>query len=157
MEALLTLEPTYLWLILAGLCIAIEAMGFSGVGFLFSGLAALITSLIIHLGIIDMENVLMQVAAFFALTTTFALLLWKPLKKWRTNQDSGQEFNNMIGDVAVITQEGLQRGKQGKVSWSGTTMYAEIAESCPTDRLEGGILVEITEVEGNTLIVKPKA
>ncbi len=148
---------SYYWLIAGALLLAIEAFGVPGIGFLFAGLAAVVVGVLIHLGVIDETNQVAQFAAFFAITAAFAALLWKKLKEWRTNPSSSDSYSNMVGDTAIVSGGGLQKGKQGQVSWSGTTMTAEIADDAGAEMLEDATVVTIVAVKGNKLIVAPKA
>ncbi len=152
----MAIDPSQIWLIVGAICLAIEALGIPGIGFLFAGLAAILTGLLVHLNVVDAANNGIQIAVFFATTTLLAVVLWKKLKSWRTNPASAGDYRNMIGDVAIVGQDGLARGKVGQVSWSGTTMMAELSEQSGTISVAQGDAVEIVEIKGNRLIVAPK-
>ena len=151
------LEPAYWWLIAAALFFAIEAFGVPGLGFLFAGIAALITGILIEYGPLDADNVIEQGAAFLGLTALFAALLWKRIKAWRTNPSADSSFSNMVGDEAVILEGGLEKGKRGKAKWSGTAMSAELSSDADIDSLDAETIVEIVAVKGNCLIVAPRS
>lgn len=152
----LELSLTYWWLVAGAVFMGVEAMGISGVGFLFAGLAAILVAALTQFGMVGSENLIGQFAWFFGFTFAIALLLWKPLKRWRTTASSGQEYNNMVGTSATVATGGLTKTKIGSVYWSGTTMHALLAPEAPMDMLEEGHLVEIVIVKGNQLIVMPK-
>jgi membrane protein implicated in regulation of membrane protease activity len=148
----MNLEPAYWWLIAGAVFLAFEAFGIQGIGFLFAGLAAILVGLIVHYDLISHANLIAQFAAFFGITGLLAAVLWKKLKNWRSRSASG-DYRNIIGDMATVGKDGLSRGKIGQVSWSGTTMMAEL--SADYDHCDQGAMVEIVSVKGNKLIVKP--
>jgi membrane protein implicated in regulation of membrane protease activity len=147
---------SYLWLGAGILFLLAEALGVSGVGLMFAGLGAITVGVILSFELIAAEATLMQFIAFFITSAAWTLLLWKPLQKFRLSQRSGG-YSNMVGDTAYIGSHGLARGETGEASWSGTIMKAQLAPDAGAEKLEGGAPVIITDVTGNTLIVKPKA
>lgn len=152
----MVIEPAQIWLIVGAVMLAIEALGVPGIGFLFAGLAAVFTGLLVHLGVLDAANSGVQIAVFFSATTLLAVLMWKKLKSWRTSPATAGDYRNMIGDVAIVGQDGLSKGKTGQVAWSGTTMMAELSAQSSAQSCAQGDVVEIVEVKGNKLIVAPK-
>ena len=58
-------------------------------------------------------------------------------------------------ETATVGAKGLT-AKGGEISWSGTIMKAKLAADAGVDTLPAGSDVEITDIEGITLIVKPK-
>lgn len=150
------LEPSHWWLIAAGLFFAIEAFGLPGIGFLFAGLAAIITGILIEYGPLEQDEMLKQTASFMALTAAFTVLLWKKLKRWRTNPSADGHFSNMVGDDATVLADGIHMTRGGKVKWSGTTMMAELSETAEVESIAEGEKVTVVSVKGNCLIVAPK-
>ena len=148
--------PEHGWLIACLVMLAIEAFGVPGIGFLFAGLAAMAVALLVHLEIISRTDWLLQLGAFGALAAMLAALLWRKLIAWRTQRSATGSYNGMIGDMATIGKGGLETGKIGQASWSGTTMNASIDPSCNAETLAEGTLATITAVKGNQLIVAPK-
>lgn len=153
MEPALTAD--YGWLIAGALLLALDAFGLPGIGFLFAGLAAVLVGVLVHFSVIAPENWLLQAGAFTGATALLALLLWRKLKNWRTNPEASDSFNNIVGDTATIGKDGLEKDKIGQVSWSGTTMMAQIDPACSQEHFEEGAMVRISAVKGNTLFVAP--
>lgn len=145
------MAPYLLWLLLGVTCLGAEAMGVTGVGLLFAGLGALTVGSLIT-AMPDLTP-LQQGVLFFATTGLWAIFLWKPLQKYRGKSDNGG-YRNMIGDTVFIGAAGLQPNETGEATWSGTIMRAQLAEGSPS--LAPGAQAVITEVSGNTLVVKPK-
>ncbi len=148
------LSPSLLWLIAGMVLIGLEVFGVPGIGLLFAGIAALITGVLVESGLMASDNYTMQFACFFVLTGISALLLWKPMQRWRTAPAAAGDYNNMVGDKVVVIGD-LARGKTGKARWSGTTMQARLIPDAVVDILPDGADAEIVAVDGNMLILKP--
>ena len=147
------MSALYSWLIAGVAFLVFEALGMPGAGLLFAGLGALATGSFIHLGYIAQTDTLMQFITFFLTSGVFAVLLWKPIQKFKGNQQKNK-FNNIVGDTAVVGKDGLG-ANGGEVKWSGTIMTAKLADDV-TGTLASGTKVVITDVQGTTLVVKPK-
>ena len=139
-----------LWLMAGVLLLGAEALGASGIGLLFAGLAALCVGAWVQFA--PDTSPLLQWIAFFAGTAVWAIILWKPLQKFRAPK---QGYSNIIGDLAYIGAGGLQPGAIGEATWSGTIMKAQLAEG--QQALAGGAAARITAVSGNTLILSSNA
>ena len=145
----------YVWLI-AGVCLmALETVGINGIGLVFSGLGAVIVGIVIHYGFVDNGATISQFALFFIATAFWSLALWKPVQKFRAGKRSGN-YRNIVGDIAYVGSEGLNKKNGGEVTWSGTIMRAELAPGVAVEFLEAGSNVEVVDVAGATLTVKPK-
>jgi membrane protein implicated in regulation of membrane protease activity len=152
------MEPTtlsYMWLIAGVLLLLAEALGASGVGLFFAGLGALSVGFLLKLGLVAPEATLLQLVSFLAATALWTLVLWKPLRRfYSSNNKIG--YSNMIGETAYVGSAGLKKGHDGEATWSGTIMKARLADNASVTQLEGGSAVEIVEVKGATLIVRPR-
>lgn len=151
--AALPFDLRYMWLLAGATLLALEAAGVSGIGFMFGGLAALVVGVLIELNIITETNLVLQLALWFSLTVLTAILLFSPLKRWRTNPKSEDSFDNIIGSTAAVAAGGLMIGKPGKVHWSGTVMNAQVVDTCQQGAFLEGDIVKICAVKGNQLIV----
>lgn len=144
----------YLWLLVGVVFIAIEAVGISGVGFLFAGLGALVTGTALHMEWIEIDDRILQFTVFFIATFVWAALLWKPMQKIMQRKQGG--YSNIVGDTAYVGSGGLHKHRGGEVTWSGTIMRAQLDNSASVESLEPGAQVVIVETKGATLVVKPK-
>ncbi len=149
------LTPIYLWLIAGVVFVLFEAFGVSGVGFFFAGLGAIVVGAFLQAGWLLPEAHVIQFVVFFASTGFWAALLWKPMKKFAFKHNA-PGYSNMVGDVAYVGSAGLHKGVVGEATWSGTIMKAELSHVSPDASLAAGTPVLITDIKGNTLIVKPK-
>ncbi|MFZ4125790.1 MAG: NfeD family protein [Rickettsiales bacterium] len=145
------MTPSIYWLIAGAAFLALEAFGLPGIGLLFVGLGALGTAITIEIGIVGAEDYVMQCAAFFITSAAFAIVLWKRLKAWRIGKEPS--YSNIVGDTAIVGKDGLTRGKEGIVHWSGTQMRASLAPEA-ADAISEGAHVTITAVKGNIVSVK---
>ncbi len=150
------MSNTVFWLIVGSICVALEAFGVSGVGLFFAGLAALCVAVVVKAGLVLEDAYVMQAIWFFGLTTFWAILLWKPMKRLRFGSKGHKPYNSVVGETAVVSADGLRKGHEGQVQWSGTLMRAFIAHEETAETIEGGARVTIVEVEGNKLYVKRK-
>lgn len=151
--ASLPFDVRYLWLLLGAGLILLEVLGATGIGLLFGGLAALIVATLIEMGSIAEHNLTLQGALWFSITVACAALLFRPLKKWRTNPSSQDSFDNIVGTHATVSAGGLMIGKPGKVMWSGTLMNAQVTPDCSVGAFLEGDIVTVCAVKGNQLIV----
>jgi membrane protein implicated in regulation of membrane protease activity len=150
------MQNSIIWLVVGALCVALEAFGVSGVGLFFAGLAALCVAVIVESGVAAHGDFTAQLIWFFGLTVAWAALLWKPMKRFRLGSKD-KPFSNIVGETAVVVGDGLRKGQEGQVQWSGTLMRAAIAADETAESFESGARVAIAEVEGNKLYVKRKA
>lgn len=135
--------------------LVLEAAGISGVGLFFASFGALTIGVLLHLDIIAQDATLSQFAYFVAATAGWTILLWKPISRFYSSRNQ-KGYHNIVGDTAFVGSEGLSKKAQGEVTWSGTIMKAKMAEDADAEELEAGTQVEITDMQGVTLIVKPK-
>ncbi|MDX1975046.1 MAG: NfeD family protein [Rickettsiales bacterium] len=150
------MNAEFVWLILGVVFIVLEIVGIPGAGFFFAGLGALVAGAFIHIGWVLADNIFGQIIIFGLATAGFAALLWHPLKKLHIGKGVGG-YNNIIGDTAYVGSEGLTKGKDGEVTWSGTIMKAKLAADSVSEQLEAGAPVTIIAVQGNTVTVKPNS
>ena len=143
---------TYVWLILGAAFIAFEALGVPGLGFLFSGMAAVSLGLIINFGWIENDSYAIQAGAFFGLTGVFAVLLWKPIYK---NKPKDGEINDVVGKIGTVLEGGIKKGEKGNISWSGSQFVARIADNSDCTEIPEGKEVKIISIQGNILMVEP--
>ena len=140
----------YLWLIAGAVLVIFEFMLFSGVGFLFAGLAALTVGALGEANILN--DLIWQWVVFFIATLAWTLILWKPLKYYKLNHQHST-FSDVVGKKAVLITP-LAPGQIGQARWSGTIMNAKLDASVKDIITQADTEVLITAVEGNVLIVK---
>ena len=138
--------------VLSGLAlISIEVLMVPGIGFLFAGLGAISVGVALMGGLFI--SVTAQVTWFFCLTAIWAAVLWWPLKRAYRRPDSG--YSDMVGDIAIVGPDGLQKRELGEVRWSGAIMNCRLNEGCDQEKLNPGTEVKILKVSDGILIVEP--
>jgi membrane protein implicated in regulation of membrane protease activity len=151
--AALPFDLRYLWLIAGATFLALEAAGVVGVGLVFGGLAAFIVGILIEFNVLSEHDLTIQLAIWFLATVILAFVMFRPLKKWRTNPESEDKFDNIIGTTAVVAPGGLMVGKPGRVHWSGTMMNAQVAPDSYAQAFLEGDHVTVVAIKGNQLVV----
>lgn len=147
------MTPSIFWLLTGVALMALEAFGASGFGLFFAGLGALTAGIAVEAGLAGEGAHLAQLAWFFGATAAWALLLWKPLKRFYTGRrHAAAPFSTIVGDKALVGEGGLAPGREGVILWSGTRMKAELAPGASA--LGEGTHVTIVAVEGAKAIVQ---
>lgn len=141
-----------IWLLTGAFCFALEAMAIPGIGFLFAGFAAITVGGLINFDYLDPYSPFPQFAFFFALIFVWAAVLWAPLASYKRRNKS-DEYMNVIGDSVVVRSKVLEKGKTGKVFWSGTIMKAKLDEKDVKKALKQDDEVYVKEIKGNMFIV----
>lgn len=146
------METAYIWFLASILFFVAEALGISGVGLLFAAIAAFCVGLGLQFGLLGESNHILQGAAFFGFTALFAVLLWKPMQKFRVSHKS-ETHHDVIGRTALVAGDGLVKGKTGLAQWSGTTMSAQLASDAAINSAAIGEELKIVRVDGATLVL----
>ena len=143
------MTPVTFYLILAVVLISTEllAVQFTVFWFLFFGLGALATAILMWL---VPEVSWFASTLFFLLSSIVVTAIFYPgLKKWQ-DQKSPIAGNDAIGQKTEVIVA-IDNDKSGKVMWSGSEWPAELAEG--QDALAVGETAKIHELEGIRLIV----
>ena len=148
----MVIDVAVYWLIFAVFCFAMEAFGITGVGLFFSGLGAISVGVLMQTGTPLETSYTAQFAWFFVFTVIWAIVLWKPIKHYRS-RNKGAEYSNMVGDRATVYEAPLTKGKEGQAKWSGAVMIAELVSDSTVDEVAVDEAVIIKEVKGNKLFV----
>lgn len=153
-ELLSSLTPSSIWLIAGALLIILELALVPGIGFLFAGLGAISVGAGLITGWI--EGLSSQFILFFLSTAFWTALLWKPLKSFIAGKESG--FDDMIGSTATVFGKSIEKGKMGKVKWSGTIMKCRIdPETDGLTTIAPETEVTITGVAKGVLMIRAKS
>lgn len=136
------------WLIVSGICLAIEAVtvGFLVFWFAVGALLALITSFIT-------DSIIIQ-SAVFLISSTLLMFLTRPfINKYSSEKDSKKtNAFSIIGKEAIVTEEIDSINGKGQIKIGGEIWSAQNeTDSVISENQE----VEIIKIEGVKLIVKP--
>jgi inner membrane protein len=131
------------------LAVEIMVLGFSTFVLFFVGLAALLSSAAMYLGILP-ESVTTALLSIGILTTIEVVFLWKPLKKMQTRVDTTKAKGDLVGHTFVLVENvapGLSPGYQ----------YSGINWKLLSDtELAAGTKVEVTDVEVGVFHIQQK-
>ena len=138
-----------MWLIISGVFFIIEiiTVGFLvfwlGVGALLAMLVSLIT-----------DNIIIQTTVF-VLSSGALIFLTKPLAKKFTKSDTVKtNAFSLIGKTAIVTKSIDSKLGVGQIKVNGEIWSAKTTE---TDIISEGSEVEIVEIDGVKVVVKPIA
>ena len=144
-----------LWLLIGIILIILEFNQLPGIGFLFLGLGAIITSIIINYW---STEIFVQFAYFGISSFVCFLILWYPLKKfvYKSNDVLSRESFDLVGASVIVVNKEIKGSEYGQVLWSGTIMNAQLAYKSKTIAKVGESL-HVLQVKGNILICDKKS
>jgi inner membrane protein len=149
-------NPKAMWVTVGGLFLLVEGliMGFSSGAFLFLGIGAWATALLLYAG---MDLSWQQQILAFAVSTALAVLsLWKIFKTMHSkNTTQDNTSSDMIG-MELTMKTDVSTAEAGTLSWSGITWKVFLAPSVkPGTTITAGSSVEVVGVAVGKLTVKP--
>lgn len=130
------------------LIIEVLILGCSTFVLLFFGIAILLTSGLIYMGMIE-ANWISTILTLAIITLALAIVLWKPLKKLQ-NKPSKTDIKS---DFAVITfklEKDLSPSERYTFNYSGIQWQIK-----SETQIEKGVMVEVIKKEVGVLWVKP--
>ena len=130
------------------LIIEVLILGCSTFVLLFFGIAMLLTSVLIYMGMIE-ANWISTILTLAIITLALAIVLWKPLKKLQ-NKPSKTDIKS---DFAVITfklEKDLSPSERYTFNYSGIQWQIK-----SETQIEKGVMVEVIKKEVGVLWVKP--
>ena len=142
------------WLVFGFVMLAIEVVtGFTVGVFLFGGLGALMTGLLMSVGVLP-ETWIAGIACTGISSGVITSLLWKPLKKLQGDRPAGKDnSSDLVGHEFVVDSE-LTVNKPGSTNYSGITWKVEIDKDAGIDIIEAGKRVTVVSVEVGVFKVK---
>ncbi len=145
------------WIALGFLLLAIEVLitGFSTIVFLFAGLAAIVTGLLLMTGLLT-ETWLVSISTFGISTGLLSVLLWKPMKRFQDNSTLQTKQKSDFMGLEFITQDDITLMQPGSHQYSGITWRVEIDEESGVERIASGQRVMVTGVSVGVFKVTPK-
>lgn len=130
------------------LAVEIMVLGFSTFVLFFVGVAALLSSAAMYLGILP-ESVANALLAIGILTTLEVVFLWKPLKKMQTKVDTTKAKGDLVGHTFVLV-ENVAPGLSPSYHYSG--IHWKLLSDT---ELAAGTKVEVTDVEVGVFHIQP--
>ena len=130
------------------LVIEIAVLGFSTFVLFFVGGAAVITGLLMQMGVVEDTNLnaTLYVSLFTALLAVF---LWKPLKNMQKDVDPKKASNDLIGLTFIVATD-ISAERPGMHRYSGIN-WRVVSQ----DPIASGTKVEVIAVDVGQFTIKP--
>ncbi|MEI8632710.1 NfeD family protein [Vibrio sp. PP-XX7] len=129
------------------LVIEVAVLGFSTFVLFFAGLAAIVTGVLLYLGIIP-DSGLSAILSTGILTFIAAVILWRPLQRMQSNVSTKKAQGDLVGHRFIL-QEAVSPTQVGTYHYSGVDW--KLISLTP---IEAGTRVEVTEAEVGAFHIK---
>ena len=135
------------WLVLGFTMLVIEVVtGFTTGVFLFGGLGALTTGLLMSFGVLP-ETWIAGVSSTGISSGVITALLWRPLKNLQGNRPIEKDnSSDLIGHEFIVDSD-ITRNEPGSTHYSGISWKVEIDKDAGIDTIETGQRVKVSSVE----------
>lgn len=145
------------WIVVGFSLLVLELIsGFTAGIFLFGGLGALITGLLMSVGIVP-ETWIAGVSCTGIASGSVTLLLWKPLKKLQGNHPMEKDNSSDLIGHEFIAGSDITLLQPGVTSYSGVNWKVEIDRDAGVDIIPAGQRVKVSSVEVGVFKVKLSA
>jgi membrane protein implicated in regulation of membrane protease activity len=141
-----------IWFFIGIILIVLEVVFGMTIVLFFASLSAFTLGFLIYLDKLDPANFVAQGILFLVFILIWAALLWKKLKNFYGFKRNNDEYQNIIGQSAVLLND-LHKGKTGSIRWSGTTVKAEIDPNSKHRLLAKDEEVTVIRVQNNIFII----
>ena len=143
------------WISLGFVLLAAEVLlfGFTTIIFLFAGLGAIASGLMMSAGLIP-ETWIAGTAAFGIATGVSSGLLWKPLKNMQNRTAPPRKPTSDIVGLEFVLLENISTTVTGAHRYSGIDWKIEIDSSSDVSELEKGERVQVVSVDVGVLRVE---
>ena len=114
------------WLVVGFVMLTIEVFsGFAAGVFLFAGLGALITGLLMSVGVLP-ETWIAGIACTGISSGIVTVLLWNPLKKLQNNGTLKKDNSSDLVGYEFVLDDDITASQPGVINYSGITWKVEI-------------------------------
>lgn len=142
------------WLVLGFALLAIEVVtGFTTGVFLFAGLGALSTGLLMSAGVVP-ETWVAGIATTGISSGVITSLLWKPLKKLQGGPAIQKDNSSDLVGHEFVLAEDISTTSSGSTQYSGISWKVEIDKAAGVTDLKAGQRVVVSSVEVGIFKVK---
>ena len=145
------------WIALGFALLAAEVLlfGFTTIIFLFAGLGALLSGLLMSAGVIP-ETWIAGTASFGIATGVCSAVLWKPLMAMQDKSTPEQKPSSDIVGLEFVLMKQISTTAPGSYRYSGIDWKVEIDSSSDVSSIEKGERVVVKTVEVGLLRVAKK-
>jgi len=142
------------WLACGFIMLTLEVVtGFTTGVFLFGGLGALTTGVLMGFGVLP-QTWVAGVASTGIGSGIIVMLLWKPLKKLQGDRIAKKDNSSDLVGHEFFLESDISVGKPGETQYSGVTWRVEIDEDAGTDLIAAGQSVSVSSVDVGVFKVK---
>lgn len=143
------------WIATGFMLLAVEVLlfGFSTIIFLFAGLAAIITGLLMMSGLLA-ESWTAGIASFGITTGIISALLWKFLQKMQDRSQADQKPQSDFVGLEFVLTDDINISRPGNYRYSGIDWKVEIDRSSKFSSLDKGVRVNVVSVDVGLFRVK---
>ncbi|BFM13379.1 hypothetical protein R50072_35320 [Simiduia litorea] len=143
------------WLVAGVALLALEVLiGFAAGVFLFAGLGALASGLLMLVGILP-ETWIAGISATGVSAGVLAALLWQPLKKLQANAVPEKDnSSDLVGHEFVLTTD-VSLTVPGQLQYSGVSWRIVLDPACGLKELSAGQTVKVSSVDVGVFKVTP--
>ena len=143
------------WIALGFGLLAAEVLlfGFTTIIFMFAGVGALITGLLMMLGALP-ETWIAGTACFGISTGIVSILLWKPLRKLQESRTPVQQQSSDLVGYEFTLPEDISLTHPGSYRYSGVTWKVEVDPSSPHDNLSARERVRVVSLDAGVFRVR---
>ena len=135
------------WLVFGFSMLVIEVVtGFTTGVFLFGGLGALTTGLLMSFGILP-ETWIAGVSCTGISSGIITALLWKPLKNLQDDRPKEKDNSSDLVGHEFVAESNITLDKPGSTNYSGITWKVVIDKDAGIDTIEAGQRVSVSSVE----------
>jgi membrane protein implicated in regulation of membrane protease activity len=144
------------WIAVGFILMASEVLifGFGTIIFLFAGLAAVLTGLLMMFGVLP-ETWIAGVASFGICTGVFSALLWKPLTRMQSGSAPRPGSSSDLIGLEFVLQHEISVTYPGSYRYSGIDWNVEIDKSATDSTLAEGQRVAVVSVDAGIFRVVP--
>ena len=145
------------WIAVGFALLASEVLlfGFTTIIFLFAGIGAVITGLLMGAGILP-ETWIAGISSFGISTGVVSVLLWKPLSKMQNRDVPKQSHSSDFIGHEFVLQEDVSHTSTGSHRYSGVDWKVELDSGAGVDSLSAGQRVTVVSVDAGIFRVKPR-
>ena len=135
------------WVVLGFALLTVEVVtGFTTGVFLFSGLGALLTGILMSFGVLP-ETWIAGVSCTGISTGIITAVLWKPLKNLQGNRPRQKDnTSDLVGHEFVVDSD-ITPANPGATNYSGISWKVVLDKDAGVDTIEAGQRVSVSSVE----------
>lgn len=113
---------------------------------LFTGLGALLTGLLMHLGLLP-ETWLAGLSSFGISSGIITVVLWQPLKRLQGERKAEKDGSSDLVGLEFVLAQPIDRNSPGKQRYSGIEWRVEISSQSGVTSIAAGKRVVVTSVD----------